>query len=126
MDGNLELREQDAALRGNAPRDSGRPELVRTRLEARLVGPALCRLLCNPAKEPTHALPTRLVRSAIRQHVAILPAVRSASNSIPPRATSASFGTPSASFLVLPAGLDVVLPAGLELCPRTCILESRS
>ena len=125
MDGNLGLRAEDAAPRGNAPRDSGRPERVRTRLEARLVGPALCRFLCNPAKEPTQASRSRLVRSALRQHVAILPASRSASNIIASRAASASLGTASASFFVVPASCDVVLPAGLELCPRVCIPEPR-
>ena len=117
MDGNLGLRAEDAAPRSNAPRASGRPERVRPRQEPRLVGPALCRLLYNPVKEPTQASPTRFVRSALRQHVANLPASRSASNSIAPRAASASLG--------YRISLDVVLPAGLESCPRACILESR-
>ena len=98
MDCNLGLRAEDVAPRSIAPRDSGRLEQVRTRQEARLVGPALCRLLYNPAKEPTQASPTRLVRSALRQHATILPASRSASNSIAPRAASASLGTASAPF----------------------------
>ena len=70
MDGNLGLRAEDAAPRSNAPRDSGRPERVSPRQEARLVGPALCRLLGNPAKETTQASPTILICSALRQHVA--------------------------------------------------------
>ena len=37
-------------LWSNAPRDSGRPERVRPRQGARLVGPALCRLPCNPRR----------------------------------------------------------------------------
>ena len=98
MDGNLGLRAEDTAPRSNAPRDSGRQERVRPRQAARLVGPALCRLLCSPAKELTQASPTRLVRSALRQHVENLPASRSASNSIAPRAASASLGTASAPF----------------------------
>ena len=117
IDGNLGLRAEDAAPRSNAPRDSGRPERVCTRQGARLVGPALCRLRCNPAKEPTQASPTRLVRSALRQHVAILPASRSASNSIAPRAASPSLGTAAAPCL---GGLST----SSELCPRAYILES--
>ena len=117
MDDNLGLRAEDAAPRSNAPRDPGRPERVRPRQEARLVGPALCRLLCNPAKEPTQAPPTRLNRSALRQHVARLPASRSTSNNTAPRTASASLGT--ASVLLL------VLPTSLKLCPRACIMESR-
>ena len=96
IDGNLGLRAEDAAPRSNAPRDSGRQKRVRTRQEARLVGPALCRLLCNLVKEPTQASPTILFRSVLRQHVVLLPASRSASNSIAPRAASASLGTASA------------------------------
>ena len=92
-DGNLGLRAEDAAPRSIAPRDLGRPERVRTRQEARLVGPALCRLQYNPAMQPTQAAPTGLVRTALHQHVAILPASRSASNSVAPRAASASLGT---------------------------------
>ena len=117
MDDNLGLRAEYAAPRSNAPHDSGRPERTRTRQEARLVGPALCRLLCNPAKEPTQAPPTRLIRSALRQHVASLPASRSASNNTAPRTASASLGT--ASVLLL------VFQTSLKLCPRACILESR-
>ena len=97
--------------------DPGRPERVRPRQEARLVGPALCRLLCNPAKEPTQAPPTRLNRSALRQHVARLPASRSTSNNTAPRTASASLGT--ASVLLL------VFQTSLKLCPRACIMESR-
>ena len=70
MYGNLGLREEDTAPRCNAPRDSGRPERVRTIQEARLVGPALCRLLYNPVKEPTQASPTRLVRYTLRRNFA--------------------------------------------------------
>ena len=68
MDGNLGLRAEDAAPQSFAPRDSGRTNRVRTRREVKLVGPALCRLLYNPAKEPTQASQTRLVRSALRPH----------------------------------------------------------
>ena len=96
MDGNLGLRAGDAAPRSNAPLDSGRQERVRPRQDARLVGPALCPLLYNPAKEPTRASPTRPVRSALRQPVVNLRASRSASNSIAPRAASARLGTASA------------------------------
>ena len=96
MDGNLGLRSEDAAPRSNAPLDSGWPKRVRTRQEARLVGPVLCRFLYNPAKEPTQPSQNRLVRSALRQHAVILPASCSASNSIAPRAASASLGTASA------------------------------
>ena len=95
MDGNLGLRAEDAAPRSNAPRASGRPERVRPRQEPRLVGPALCRLLYNPVKEPTQASPTRFVRSALRQHVANLPASRFRSNNTALRAASASLGTAS-------------------------------
>ena len=98
MDGNLGLRAEDAAPRSNAPRDSGRQDRVRPRQEARLVGPALCHLLCSPVEELTQTLPTKLVRAALRQHVACLPTSRSASNSISPRAASASLGTASAPF----------------------------
>ena len=77
VDGNLELRAEDAAPRSNAPRDSGRPERVLTRQEARPVGPTLRQLLRNSAEEPTQASIARLVRSALRQHVAKLPASRS-------------------------------------------------
>ena len=79
MDGNLRLRAEDAAPRSFAPRGSGRPNRVRTRREVRLVGPAICRLKYNPAKEPTQASQTRLVRSALRQHAVILPTSRVAS-----------------------------------------------
>ena len=96
MDGNLVLRVEDAAPRSIAPRDSGRPERVRTREEVRLVGPALCRLLYNPAKEPTQTSQTRLACSALRQHAVLLPTSRSTSNSIAPRAASSSLGTASA------------------------------
>ena len=117
MEGNLGLRAEDAAPRSNAPRDSGRQERVRPRQEARLVGPALCRLLCNPAKEPTQASTTRLVRSALRQHVENLPTSRSAfKNTLREQPAQAS---------VLPLSFFLVLPARLELCPRACILESR-
>ena len=95
-DGNLGLRAEDAAPRSFAPRDSGRPKRVRTRREVRLVGPALCRLLYNPAKEPTQGSQTSLDRSAPRLHAVLVPASRSASNSIAPRAASASLGTASA------------------------------
>ena len=44
------------------------------RQEARFAGPALCQLLRNSAEEPTQASTTRLVRSALRQHVEHLPA----------------------------------------------------
>ena len=98
MDGNLGLRAEDAAPRSNAPRTSGRQERVLPRREARLVGPALGRLLCSPAKELPQASPTRLVRPVLRQHVTNLPASRSASTSIAPRAASASLGTASAPF----------------------------
>ena len=71
----------------------------------------------NPAKEPTQASQTRLVRSALRQHAVILPASRFASHSIAPRAASASPGTASApSFMVL--------PTSSELCPRAYVRES--
>ena len=46
--------------------------------------------------QPTQAAPTGLVRTALHQHVAISPASRSASNSVAPRAASASLGTASA------------------------------
>ena len=72
MDGNFGLRAEDAAPRSFAPRDSGRPNRVRRRQEARRVGPALCRLKYNPAKEPTQASQTRLVRSALRQHAGLV------------------------------------------------------
>ena len=78
MDGNLELRAEDAAPRSLAPRESGRPNRVRTRREVRLVGPALCRLKHNPAEEPTQASTTRHVRSESRQLVVHLPASCSA------------------------------------------------
>ena len=68
MDGNLGLCAEDAAPRSFARRDSVRPNRVRTRQEVKLAGPALCRLLYNPAKELTQASQTRLVRSALRQH----------------------------------------------------------
>ena len=96
MDGNLGIRAEDAAPRSIAPRDSGRPERVRTRQETRLLGPAICRLLYNPAKEPTQASQTRLVCSTLRQHVVLLTASRSASNSIAPRPASASLGAATA------------------------------
>ena len=117
IDGNLGPPAEDAAPRNIASGDSGQQERVRTRQEARIVGPALCRLLYNPAKEPVHASQTRLLRSALRQHAVLLPASRSASNNIAPRAASASLGTASVPFLVL--------LARLELCPRACILEAR-
>ena len=47
------------------------------RQEARFVGPALCQLLRNYVEAPTQASTTRLVRSALRQHVVHLPASRS-------------------------------------------------
>ena len=78
MDGIVGLRAEDAAPRSNAPRDSGRPERVLTRQEARPVGPTLRQLLRNSAEEPTQASTTRLVRTALRQHVIHLPASRSA------------------------------------------------
>ena len=78
MDGNLGLRAEDAAPRSSASRDSGRPERVRTRQEARLVGAALRQLLRNSEDEPTQALIPRLVCSALRQHGVRLPASRSA------------------------------------------------
>ena len=84
MDGNLGLRAEDAAPRSNAPRDSGRPERVLTRQEARPVGPTLRQLLRNSAEEPTQASTTRLVRSALRQHVANLPASPPAFTNIAP------------------------------------------
>ena len=115
MDGNFGLRAEDAAPRSFAPRDSGRPNRVRTRREVRLAGPALCQLLCNPAEEPTQASTTRPARSA--QHVVILPASRFASHSIAPRTASASPGTASAP--------PLVLPTSSGLCPRAGILESR-
>ena len=55
----------------------GRNEYARDKRPG-LVFPHFCRLLCNAAKEPTQASPTRLVRSALRQHVVLLPASRSA------------------------------------------------
>ena len=100
MDGNLGRRAEDAAPRSNAARHSRRPKRVRTTQEARRVGPALCRLLCNPAKEPTQASPTRLVHSALRQYVVLSPASRSASNSIALRAASASLGDASATLFL--------------------------
>ena len=117
LDDNLGLRSEDTAPWSNAPRDSGRQVRVRPRQEARLASPALRRLPCNPAKEPTQASPTRLVRSALRRHAAHLPASRPALPSIAPRAASASLGTAFVLFLVL--------PASPEICPRAYILESR-
>ena len=58
-----------------------------------------------------------VVRSALRQHVAILPASRSASNSTAPHAASPSLGTAAAPCL---GGLST----SSELCPRAYILES--
>ena len=78
MDGNLGIRAEDSAFRSNAPRDSGWPERVRTRQEARLVDPALQQFLRNSAEEPTQASTTKLARSALRQHVVLLPASRCA------------------------------------------------
>ena len=78
MDGNLGLRAQDAAPRSFAPRDSGRPNRVRTRQKVTLVGLALCRLKRNSAEEPTQASTTRHVRSELRQRVVHLPASCSA------------------------------------------------
>ena len=117
LDDNLGLRAEDAAPRSDAARDSGRSERIRPRQEARRVGPALCRLPRNPAEELTQASTTRLVRSALRQHVANLPASRPAFTSIAPRAASTRPGAASVPFLVL--------PASPELRPRACILESR-
>ena len=54
------------------------PDRVGTRREVRLVGPALCRLKLNSAKEPTQASTTRPVRSAVRQLAVRLPASCSA------------------------------------------------
>ena len=117
MDDNLGLRAEDAAPRSDAPRDSGRPERVRPRQEARLIGPSLRQFPHNSAEEPNQASPARLVRSALRQNVANLPASRSSFPSTAPRAASESLDTASVHFLVL--------PASPELCPRACILESR-
>ena len=78
MDGNLGLRAEDDTPRNLAPRDSGRPNRVRTRREVRLVGPALCRLKYNSVEEPTQASTTRHVRSEPRQLVVHLPASCSA------------------------------------------------
>ena len=49
-------------------------------------------------KEPTHAVTARLARSALRQHVANLPASRSVFTSTAPPAASASLGTASVPF----------------------------
>ena len=78
MDDNLGLRAEDTAPRSDAPRDTGRPDRARPRQEARFAGPALRQLPRNSAEEPTQASTARLVRSALRQHVANLPASRSA------------------------------------------------
>ena len=114
IDGNLGLRAEDAAPRSNAPRDSGRPERVCTRQGARLVGPALCRLRCNPAKEPTQASPTRLVRSALRQHVAILPASRSASNAASLREQPAQASVPPLHLFFCPSDQPQGIHTGIE------------
>ena len=78
LDDHAGLRAEDAAPRSNAPRDSGRPRRVQPRQEARFADPALCQLSRNSAEEPAQASSTRLVRSALRQHVANLSASRSA------------------------------------------------
>ena len=77
LDDNLGLRAEDTAPRNDAPHDSGRPERVRPRQETMLAGPAIRQLPRNSAEEPTQASIARLVRSALRQHVAKLPASRS-------------------------------------------------
>ena len=69
LDDNFGLRAEAFAPRSDAPRDSGQPERVRPRQEAWIVGPAPCRLPCNPAKDPTQASSSRRVRSTLRQHV---------------------------------------------------------
>ena len=71
-------------------------ERVRPRQEARLVCPAFCQLSRNSAEEPTQTSTARLVRSALHQLAANLPASRSAFTSITPRAASASLGTATA------------------------------
>ena len=78
MDGNPGLRDEDAAPRRNALRDSGEPRRVYPKQEARLVGPALRQLLHNSAEEPTQASTTRLICSVLRQRVARSLASRSA------------------------------------------------
>ena len=77
MDGNLGLRAEDAAPQSVAPRDTGRPNRVRTRREVKLVVPVLCRLKYNTA-EATQASTTRHVRSEPRELVVRLPASSSA------------------------------------------------
>ena len=116
MDGNCGLRAEDAPPRNFAPRDSGRPILVRTRREVRYAGPALCQLLCNPVEEPIRASTSRPARSALSQHALTLPASRFASHSIARQAASASPGTASAPSLVL--------PTSSEICPRAYVRES--
>ena len=78
MDSNLGLCAEDAAPRSLAPRDSGRPNRVRTRREVKLVGPAVCRLKRNSAEDPTQATTTIHVRSEPRQLDVHLPASCSA------------------------------------------------
>ena len=56
MDGNFGLRAEDAAPRGFAPSDSGRPIRVRPRREVRLAGLALCPLRCSPPQRSDPSL----------------------------------------------------------------------
>ena len=77
------------------------PQGIRTgieplRQEARLSGPALCQLLCNPAEEPTQAFITRHVRPGPRQLVVLWPALCSAFDYLASRAARACLGTVSA------------------------------
>ena len=118
MDSNFGLRAEDAAPRSFAPRDSGRPNRVRTRREVRLAGPALCPLRCNPAEELIRASTNRPAPSALSQHAVTLPASRFASHSIAPQAAIASPGTASAPSLVL--------PTSSEICPRAHERESEA
>ena len=116
LDDKLRLRAEDATPRSNAPRDSGRPDRVRPRQEARLAAPALCLLPRNSAEEPTQASTARLVRSALRQHVANLPASRSAFTSTALQAASASLGT--ASFFGA-SGQSGIMPQGMHTGIKT-------
>ena len=98
MEDNLGLRAEDPSPRSDAPRDFRTAARVRPRQEARLVYRALSQLILAQLRgEPARASIARLVRSALRQLVAILSASRSAFISIAPRAASASLDTASVS-----------------------------
>ena len=108
---------RDAAPRINTPREFGRLERVRPRQEARPGGPALCWLPRNPAKKPTQASTTRLVRSALCQHAENLPASRPTFTSIAPRGARASVGNACALFGA--SGQPGRMPNGLHTGIKT-------